>query len=299
MSRDDRLGNGWALVDLGDFKSLCRAMPSEVGSIPTHSRQPSIARRRVAPDITSPKFERRPLHIPRIVAVVTAALIAGVGGAMPVVRAAEAPADSASADSVAALAPDSLRAVVADDTLGIPGRLEGQTKPPDVHDPEQVKAMLQRMGSNEIEGRTAWERKKNPGVAMLCSAILPGLGQTYNGRRLKVGLMVGFTSFYFGNGWLSWKAHERSIAARDAAPPGSQTFARENENAEIYKQDARRFLWWSGAVWLIGILDSWIDAHLYDVREYTPPSRPQTSGLTESGTPGSYITVGFDLDFVK
>lgn len=301
MSRDDRLGNGWALVDLGDFKSLCRAMPSEVGSIPTHSRHLSIARRRVAPDVTSPKFERRPLHIPRIVAVVTAMLIAGVGGAMPVVRAAEAPADSVSAraDSAATVAPDSLRAVVVDDTLGIPGTLKGQTTPPDAHDPEQVKEMLQRMGSSEVEGRTEWERKKNPRVAMLCSMVLPGLGQTYNGRRLKVGLMVGFTSYYFGNGLLSWKAHERSIAARDAAVPGSTTFARENANAELYKEDARRFLWWSGAVWLIGILDSWIDAHLYDVREYTPPSRPQTSGLTESGTPGSYVTIGFDLDFVK
>ena len=27
---------------------------------------------------------------------------------------------------------------------------------------------------------------------MLCHTLLPGLGQVYNGRRLKVGLMVGF-----------------------------------------------------------------------------------------------------------
>ncbi len=226
-----------------------------------------------------------------------AVLVAGAGASAPIVHA--APADSVAADSTlgaAPAAPDTMRAIVVQDSLGIPGTLKGQTAE---QDPEQVKAMLQRMGSSEVEGGTQWERKKNPKVAMLCSALLPGLGQTYNGRRLKVGLMVGFTSYYFGNGWLEWKRHEASIAARDASPPGSSTFLRENDNAEIHKENARRFLWWAGAVWIIGILDSWIDAHLYDVREYTPPARPQTSGLPESGNPTNYVTIGFDLNFAK
>ncbi len=297
LGRDDRLGNGWALVDLGDFKSLCRAMPSEVGSIPTHSRHLSVARRRVASEVTSPKFERRLLRIPTIVAVVTALVVLGTGGAMPVAHAANAPADTASsADSVAVAGPDSLRAIVVDDSLGIPGALKGQTTR---QDPDQVKEMLQRMGSNEVAGRTEWERKKNPKVAMLCSALLPGLGQTYNGRRIKVGLMVGFSYYYFSRTWLNWKNYEASLVRRDAAVPGSSEFNFENENAEFFKEEARTFLWWSGAVWLIGILDSWIDAHLYDVRAYTPPARQETSALPTIGAPTSYLTVGFDVYFSK
>ncbi len=297
LGRDDRLGNGWALVDLGDFKSLSRAMPSEVGSIPTHSRHLSV-RRRVASDVTSPKFERRTLRIPRIVALVTAALVAGAGASMSVAYADAATPRSVVADSTAAgaAAPDSLRVIVVDDSLGVPGTLEGHAAP---QDPAEVKAMLQRMGSSEVEGRTEWERKKNPKVAMLCSALLPGLGQTYNGRRLKVAVMVGFTSFYFGGAWNNYKRYEASIQRRDTFDPGTSAYANENERAEFWKEEARTYLWWSGAVWIIGLLDSWIDAHLYDVREYTPPAREETSSLPSSGMPTSYVTVGFDLRLVK
>jgi len=160
-----------------------------------------------------------------------------------------------------------------------------------------VKEMLRRMGSSEVAGRTEWERKKNPQVAMLCSALLPGLGQTYNGRRLKVGVMLGFTTFYVGSAWNNWKRYEASIARRDMLTPGSTAFVNENARADFWKEEARTYLWWSGAVWLIGILDSWIDAHLYDVREYTPPARPETSGLSSTGVPESYLTVGFTLDW--
>ena len=275
------LGNGWALVDLGDFKSLCRAMPSEVGSIPTHSRQ-FVGCRRV--ECPSPKFEQVRLRTPtRVVVIAVVALAAH--GALSLVWA-QAPADTSAADS--------LRAVIVEDSLGIPGTLKGQTVE---QTPEETKEILRRMGSSEVEGRTEWERKKNPKVAMLCSALLPGLGQTYNGRRLKVGLMVGASYYYFSRTWLNWRSYERSLVRRDAASPGSPTFRREAENADFYKEEARTFLWWSGAVWLIGILDSWIDAHIYDVREYTPPEHTSITGLPSSEGPGSYMTIGFDLDW--
>lgn len=250
-----------------------------------------MARRRVASDTTSPKLERRQLHIPRIVAVVTAVLVAGALAS----PARDANAAPAGADSTATQ-PDSLRAIVVTDSLGIPGTLTGQTTE---QSPEEVKAMLTRMGSSEVAGRTEWERKKNPKVAMLCSALLPGLGQTYNGRRLKVGVMVGFTSYYFGNAFLNWKHYEASNARLGTLDPASSAYKQEKQRADFWKEEARTYLWWSGAVWLIGLLDSWIDAQLYDVREYTPPAQPETSGLSAPGGPGSYVTVGFDLRFLK
>lgn len=221
----------------------------------------------------------------------TSVLVAGGGDCVPAASAA-----SSAADSVAIAPSDTLRAVVVDDSLGIPGTLKGETVAP-TPDPAEMKDILRRMGSSEVEGRTEWERKKNPKVAMLCSALLPGLGQTYNGRRLKVGVMVGFTTFYFGSTWLNWKRYQASVARRDALVPGTSAFNIENENAAFWEEEARTYLWWSAAVWLIGILDSWIDAHLYDVREYTPPARPETSGLTSTGTPTSYVTLEFDIDF--
>jgi hypothetical protein len=47
---------------------------------------------------------------------------------------------------------------------------------------------------------------------------------------------------------------------------------------------------------LLGLLDSWIDAHLYDVREYTPPPPPENN-VPATGDEVSYLTLGFKLSF--
>jgi hypothetical protein len=199
----------------------------------------------------------------------------------------------ATADST--IAPDSLRTFTAKDTLGVPGVLKGQT----VDNPDSTKKVLQRMGSNQAEGRTQWERQKNPKVAMLCHTLLPGLGQVYNGRRLKVGLMVGFASYYYGNAWLNYKQWHAAEARRDLYEEGTREFNHENDLAGFYEEEARSFLWWSGAVWLLGLIDSWIDAHLYDVRSYTPPKPVETETPHAANEHINYLTVGFTLERSK
>jgi hypothetical protein len=49
---------------------------------------------------------------------------------------------------------------------------------------------------------------------------------------------------------------------------------------------------------VLGILDSWIDAHLYDVRGYTPPP-PEDTVPRAGNERTSYLTLGFDLEFSK
>jgi hypothetical protein len=209
--------------------------------------------------------------------------------------AADTTATPALADSSRAVVPDSLRTFTAKDTLGLPGTLKGQT----VDSPEATKAILQRMGSNEGEGRTKWEREKNPRTAMLCHMLLPGLGQVYNGRRLKVGLMVGFASYYYGNTWLNYKRWHAAEAERDLYESGTREFRHQDELASFYEEQARTYLWWSGAVWLLGLIDSWIDAHLYDVRSYTPPKPPETETPHAANEQINYLTIGFTLERSK
>jgi hypothetical protein len=233
--------------------------------------------------------------------MIAALVVAGaLAGATTNGRAQSAPADTvvfapdttATAEPpVSEAVPDSIHAVTVTDSLGIPGTLKGQTD----YDPVKMKEILKRMGSSEVEGRTTWERKKNPRTAMLCSALLPGLGQTYNGRRLKVGVMVGVASYYMGNMVLNWHQYQAYNLQREQSVPGSSQFRLTGQLADFYKEEARTFLWWSGAVWLIGILDAWIDAHLYDVREYTPPRPPVQSVPAAEGGQVSYLTVGFGL----
>jgi hypothetical protein len=197
-------------------------------------------------------------------------------------------------DSTATAVPDTVRAFSAEDTLGVPGTLKGETV-----SPAETKKVLQRMGSSEGAGRTEWERKKNPKVAMLCHTLLPGLGQVYNGRRLKVAVMAGFASYYYGTAYLNlkkWHAHE---AARDRLEPGSDEFVFENQLAGFYEEEARTYLWWSGAVWLLGLIDSWIDAHLYDVRTYTPPRPPDAVVPAGANERTNYLTLGFTLERSK
>ena len=47
------------------------------------------------------------------------------------------------------------------------------------------------------------------------------------------------------------------------------------------------------------MLDSWIDAHLYDVRSYTPPPPPEDAVPRAVNEHVSYLTLGFDLEFSK
>ena len=198
-------------------------------------------------------------------------------------------------DSTGTVVPDTMRTITVEDSLGIPGTLKGET----VDTPAKTKAVLQKMGSSEGAGRTEWERKKNPKVAMLCHTLLPGLGQVYNGRRLKVGLMVGFASYYYGNAWLNYKRWHAHEAARDQYAPGSEPFEFENDLAGFYEEEARTYLWWSGAVWLLGLIDSWIDAHLYDVRSYTPPKPAEAVVPTGPNERTNYLTFGFTLERSK
>jgi hypothetical protein len=202
---------------------------------------------------------------------------------------------TAAADSTGPVLPDSLRSFTVKDSLGVPGTLKGQT----VDNPAATKQVLQRMGSNQVEGRTQWEREKNPKVAMICHTLLPGLGQVYNGRRLKVALMAGVATYYYGNTWINYKEWKASEAARDFYPPGTPKYIHQDELASYYEEQARSFLWWSGAVWLLGLIDSWIDAHLYDVRSYTPPKPPETVTPRASNETTNYMTIGFTLERSK
>jgi len=190
---------------------------------------------------------------------------------------------SAPFDSIRAEAPvDSVRVLRVAPPSGRAGRAA---------DRYRVSRTLELMGSREVSGRTAWERRKNPKLAMLLSAVMPGMGQVYNGRRVKVAVAAGAFGFYASNTLLSKKRSDRFKAQRDKFDPASNQWNFYNGLQEFWKDDARTFLWWSGAAWLLILLDSWIDAHLYDIRAYTPPPVDESS----TGSTAGYVTLNFDF----
>jgi hypothetical protein len=196
------------------------------------------------------------------------------------------PATTSRADSVATSPADSAATVRTDSTRATSRTGHGASEA----ERRKLKETMRNVGRNEVAGASEWERRKNPRLAMLCNALLPGLGQTYNGRRLKVAVMVGFFSFYGGNMVLAWQRHQYYEALRDLSPPGSSAFALNDQLSLFYQEQAKDFLWWTSAVWLLGIIDAWVDAHLYDVRAYTPdaPAAPKPGRVD---TPGMRVGV--------
>jgi hypothetical protein len=162
-------------------------------------------------------------------------------------------------------------------------------------DRTRIKAALERMSREEVDGQYEWQRRKNPKVAMLSSMALPGLGQLYNGRRIKVAVAAGFFSYYFGNVILNNSKAEFFEAQRNQHPTGSGEWNNLNQFVDFHKEEARTFVWWSGLVWVLALVDSWIDAHLYDIRAYTPPAvgSPSAAGFQDDKI--EYLSLEFEF----
>jgi hypothetical protein len=141
-------------------------------------------------------------------------------------------------------------------------------------DRDELKSTLAQLGAREVPGLRKWQRHKVSTTALYSSAVLPGLGQLYNGRRIKVGLAAGFFSVYLAGAWLNHKDAQSWTVYRDNLPEDTSSdivkFA--NQRIEFHKETARDFVWWTAAIWVINMLDAWIDAHLFDLRAYTPPA---------------------------
>ena len=135
---------------------------------------------------------------------------------------------------------------------------------------EQVKEEMNLYGGAEVPGLRQWQRRKSPRVAMFSNMVLPGLGQLYNGRRLKTVAMVSLITSYTANIIVEHKRAQRRLKARDMLDPDTFAWREEDLFYQFHRENSKDYMWWTGAVWLIGVLDAFIDAHLFDVREVDP-----------------------------
>jgi hypothetical protein len=174
-------------------------------------------------------------------------------------------AASASGDGGPAALPDTARGAAATDSK------------------ESIKREMARIGQAEVPGEREWQRRKSPTVAVVSSMMLPGLGQLYNGRRIKTVIAVGVFSYYLGRAWLEQKDSQRWLSERDSFDANTAEWREADVWYQFYKESAKDFLWWSGAVWLICALDAFVDAHLYDVRSVKPELAVEKDGARYVG----------------
>ena len=94
------------------------------------------------------------------------------------------------------------------------------------------------------------ERSKNPKVAFYYS-LIPGLGQIYNGKWIKSAMIVGL-----------------EIATYDAWTENRDIYNNfENKDYPLrkrrYLEKRNKYAWWIGFIYVYGMIDAVVDAHLY------------------------------------
>jgi len=106
--------------------------------------------------------------------------------------------------------------------------------------------------------------KKNPGTAMLLSALLPGAGQVYNTSYWKVPIIVGL-GIYFGSYYLDSQRrvedYRQQYAASLLVTPGGDPSLLALRDFYIGERDT--FAWYFCILYFLNIVDAYVDASLY------------------------------------
>lgn len=108
--------------------------------------------------------------------------------------------------------------------------------------------------------------KKSPTVAVLLSAALPGAGQFYNESYWKIpiiGGLVGYFGYeYFRNNNLYKDYRDRYAESQTGVnPAGDQNL---KILREFYRDQRDDFVWYFVIVYVVNMVDAYVDAHLFD-----------------------------------
>ncbi len=99
---------------------------------------------------------------------------------------------------------------------------------------------------------------RSPTGALLRSAVLPGWGQFYNDEPVKGLLLgaveIGLLGLLIGEHLAAESAREDFLESGDPADEASY---------ETHRDRRLDLIWYTSAAWLFGMLDAYVDAHLY------------------------------------
>lgn len=109
-------------------------------------------------------------------------------------------------------------------------------------------------------------RGKSPGLAMLFSALVPGLGQFYAESYWKIPLIWG-AGAYFVAGWI--RNNNKYVNYRDQyfasiTPKNPSGDSQIKLFRDFYRDQRDSFAWYFGILYLANILDAYVDAHLFE-----------------------------------
>ncbi|MCG8344381.1 MAG: DUF5683 domain-containing protein [Chlorobiales bacterium] len=118
----------------------------------------------------------------------------------------------------------------------------------------------QNESSQQTEGG---DRRMQPWKVAMISAVLPGYGQVYNGSIWKVPILYGLLG-YFGYRTIDYNdsyVEFRDKYAQDPEGPDASFFQGERDR---YQEKRNQQILFFVLAYLAGIVDAYVDAHLYD-----------------------------------
>lgn len=120
-------------------------------------------------------------------------------------------------------------------------------------------------------GIKKFKMKKSPWLAVLQSAVLPGLGQLYNESYWKIPVVLGLSAYlgyelYDNNKkYLDYRGQYAN--SQTINPPDGDLSLKNLRN--FYQDQRDDFIWYFTIVYIVNLVDAYVDAHLFDfnVRE--------------------------------
>ncbi len=107
---------------------------------------------------------------------------------------------------------------------------------------------------------------RSPTKAMLFSAVLPGAGQFYNESYWKIPIIWGVGGYFAyeiiknNNSYIDY----RDLYASSQTPENPNGDVRYKNLREFYRDQRDQFYLYAGLVYLINLVDAYVDAHLFD-----------------------------------
>jgi len=95
---------------------------------------------------------------------------------------------------------------------------------------------------------------KSPKKAALSALAFPGGGQLYNGKKLKAGLIISMELYSIINLYSSADLYKNYDEQNDSKYPLPKYRYLEKRN---------KYVWWIGFIYIYGLIDAVVDAHLH------------------------------------
>ncbi len=150
----------------------------------------------------------------------------------------------------------------------------------------------------EVSPEEKTEREEESGgrmepwkVAMI-SAVVPGYGQIYNGALWKVPILYGLLG-YFGYRALDYNDSYNDYRDKYSADPDGPDASFHRSERDDYQEKRNQHIVFFALAYIAGIIDAYVDAHLFDFDTITEEGISGVSPQETMGQPSVSVSLKF------